>query len=160
MNSSLSRWLAVFVLASSMAACNSDAPSDGADNSAAGPTAAPTLDATLFGEDQLVPAAEIKAAVDSGADILFVDARAPLNYEAEHIAGAVNAPYYDAAQYVNELPKDRWIVTYCECPTAEATQLADELTAAGFSHVRVIEEGLQGWRDQGGALEAGAATDA
>jgi len=94
----------------------------------------------------------LAASQQAGLDILFVDARPPLDYQYAHIPGAINVPYYDAAKYLDQLPKDKWLVTYCEWPHAESQQLADTLIANGYTKVRVINEGLQGWRDAGGKV--------
>jgi rhodanese-related sulfurtransferase len=103
-----------------------------------------------------VPASTIAAAMDQGIDIQIVDARPETDYEFGHIPGAINVPYFDVEQHLDELPQDRWLVMYCECPTAEADQVADALEANGFTKVRVMEEGLSGWRDGlGRPLEGG-----
>lgn len=119
------------------------------------PTASGATDPNLFPEGKYTPVADIKAAADAGADIVFVDSRTQSDFQFGHIPGAVNVPYFEAAQHVSELPKDRWIVTYCECPHAEAEQVADALIADGFTMVRVMDEGLQGWRDAGGEIATG-----
>jgi rhodanese-related sulfurtransferase len=121
------------------------------------PAASGPTDPTLFGEGKYAAAADIKAATDSGADIIFVDARTALDYEFGHVPGAINIPYFDAEQLYSILPMDRWIITYCECPHAEAEQVADVMLANGYTMVRVMDEGLQGWRELGGAIEGGAA---
>lgn len=121
------------------------------------PPATGPIEPNLFPEGRYAAVADIKAAVDKGADVIFVDSRTQSDYQFGHIPGAVNVPYFEAEQHVTELPKDRWIVTYCECPHAEAEQVADALIAAGFTMVRVIDEGLQGWREIGGETVSGPA---
>jgi rhodanese-related sulfurtransferase len=139
------------------AACNPGPPSvrSGDDTAAAEVAEAPTADPDLFAEGKFAAAADIKAADDAGEDIVFVDSRVALDYEAGHIPGAVHVPYFEAADHLDELPQDRWIVTYCECPHAEAEQVADVLLDNGYTMVRVMDEGLQGWRDADGAVEGG-----
>lgn len=48
---------------------------------------------------------------------LFVDARSPLAYANGHIPGAINIPYPRfeslANQFLDQLPKDTRIITYC-----------------------------------------------
>lgn len=107
------------------------------------------------GADMLAPVVHIKEAHDAGVDLVFVDARPPLDYEFGHIPGALSVPYYEAADYVDEIPRDKLVVVYCECPHAEAVQTADALVAAGFPNVKVIDEGLFGWTELGGELVAG-----
>jgi rhodanese-related sulfurtransferase len=106
--------------------------------------------------DRLVPVRYIREAQAAGVPITFVDARTPLDYDSGHIPGAVNVPYYEPQAKMAQLPRDQLIVTYCECPHAEAMQVADALAADGFGWVKVIDEGLAGWRDLGGELTPAA----
>jgi cytochrome c oxidase cbb3-type subunit 3/ubiquinol-cytochrome c reductase cytochrome c subunit len=96
----------------------------------------------------VTPAAVIKAQLDRGARMAILDARAPSDYLAEHVAGAVSVPFYDPAPYFDKLPKDVWLVCYCACPHAESGQLAEKLKAKGFTKVTVLDEGLGFWRAQ------------
>jgi cytochrome c oxidase cbb3-type subunit 3 len=89
------------------------------------------------------------------ARMTIVDARTPADYAQEHIAGAVNVPYYDSAPYFASLPKQGWIVCYCGCPHAESGALAQQLTAAGFRDVTVLDEGLNEWKAKGHPMRRG-----
>jgi cytochrome c oxidase cbb3-type subunit 3/ubiquinol-cytochrome c reductase cytochrome c subunit len=97
----------------------------------------------------------VKAQLDRGARMGLLDARAPSDYAAEHIAGAVSVPFYDPAPYFSQLPKDAWLVCYCACPHAESGTLAQKLEAAGFSRVTVLDEGLGVWRAHHYATKTG-----
>lgn len=88
----------------------------------------------------------VKAALDKGAKLAILDARAPPDYTTEHIAGAVSVPFYDPSPYIPKLPRDAWLVCYCACPHAESGQLAQKLTDAGFKKVTILDEGLNVWR--------------
>ena len=90
----------------------------------------------------------IKAELDRGARMGVLDARAPSDYANEHIPGAVSVPFYDPSPYVDQLPKDAWLVCYCGCPHAESGQLAAKLVAKGFTKVTVLDEGLGFWRSK------------
>lgn len=103
------------------------------------------------------PVDVVKAELDRGASMVIVDARAPSDYAAGHIAGATNVPFYEAALYRDALPRERWIVCYCGCPHAESGALADDLVAHGFAHVTVLDEGFFAWRDRGNPVHTGAA---
>jgi cytochrome c oxidase cbb3-type subunit 3/ubiquinol-cytochrome c reductase cytochrome c subunit len=87
----------------------------------------------------------VKAQLDRGAKMAILDARAPSDYANGHIAGAVSVPFYAPEPYVNDLPKDAWLVCYCGCPHAESGQLARKLMDKGFTKVTVINEGLGYW---------------
>jgi mono/diheme cytochrome c family protein/rhodanese-related sulfurtransferase len=95
---------------------------------------------------QSTPAEVIKAELDKGARMGFLDARAPSDYTFEHIAGAVSVPFYDPDPYIPALPKNAWLVCYCACPSAESGQLAQKLVAHGFTKVTVLSEGIGFWR--------------
>jgi cytochrome c oxidase cbb3-type subunit 3/ubiquinol-cytochrome c reductase cytochrome c subunit len=106
--------------------------------------------------NRFTPADTIKHELDQGAAFGFLDARAPSDYVAAHIAGANDIPFYEADQYLFALPKDRWLVCYCACPHAESGQLADTLFANGFTKVTILDEGFFVWRDRGYPVRAGA----
>ena len=91
-------------------------------------------------------AATVKGELDRGARMGILDARAPSDYANEHITGAVSVPFYDPSPYLNDLPRDAWLVCYCACPHAESGQLAAKLVAKGFTKVTVLDEGLGFWR--------------
>ncbi|CAN5607162.1 hypothetical protein BH09MYX1_BH09MYX1_47980 [soil metagenome] len=94
------------------------------------------------------PVDVVKAALDKGAKLAILDARAPPDYIGEHIAGSVSVPFYDPSPYLTTLPRDAWLVCYCACPHAESGQLAQKLTDAGFKKVTILDEGLGVWRSR------------
>jgi cytochrome c oxidase cbb3-type subunit 3/ubiquinol-cytochrome c reductase cytochrome c subunit len=94
------------------------------------------------------PADTVKRELDRGARMGILDARAPSDYLNEHIKGAVSVPFYDPSPYVDQLPRDAWLVCYCACPHAESGQLARKLTDKGFTKVTVLDEGLGVWRNR------------
>jgi 3-mercaptopyruvate sulfurtransferase SseA len=61
-----------------------------------------------------VPAAEAKAAFDSGRAVI-VDVRSQGAYEAGHVAGALFIPLgaFETDPAGVELDKEQWIITYC-----------------------------------------------
>ena len=44
---------------------------------------------------------------------VFVDVRSESDYNASHVKGALHIPAGDMAQRAKELPRDRFIITYC-----------------------------------------------
>jgi cytochrome c oxidase cbb3-type subunit 3 len=97
----------------------------------------------------------VKAALDHGAKLALLDARAQSDYLQEHIAGAVSVPFYDPEPYLAQLPKDAWLVSYCSCPHAESRTLAGKLVEKGFTKVTVLDEGLRVWKSKGYATHVG-----
>jgi len=55
---------------------------------------------------------ELKARLDNGEAILIVDARSPITFEMEHIAGAISVPDYEVESRLAEFPRDQEIVFY------------------------------------------------
>lgn len=101
------------------------------------------------------PVDVVKRELDRGAAIGFLDARAPSDYVAGHIAGAADVPFYAARDYLFALPKDKWLVCYCACPHAESGRLMDTLTANGFTKVTVLDEGVNVWAERGYPMRKG-----
>ncbi len=102
------------------------------------------------------PAATIEHELVNGAAMVLLDARAPSDYAAGHIAGAIDLPFYDVANFVDTLPDDHWIVCYCACPHAESGSAAQTLQQNGFSKVTILDEGFFGWQTAGYPVHAGA----
>jgi cytochrome c oxidase cbb3-type subunit III len=90
-----------------------------------------------------------------GARMMLLDARVPSDYLASHIAGAVSVPFYDPIPYVEQLPRDTWLVCYCGCPHAESGALARQLATLGFTKVTVLDEGLYYWQEHGYPMASG-----
>jgi 3-mercaptopyruvate sulfurtransferase SseA len=67
-----------------------------------------------------IPAPEItrvslinaKAAFDK-KQAFFIDVRDSGSFAAGHIPGATNISISDLDKHLNEIPRDRWIITYC-----------------------------------------------
>lgn len=96
---------------------------------------------------------DAKALFDKKSAI-FLDARMPEDFEAEHIPGSRSLFCEKVDDLYQKLlagvPKDRIIVTYCSDPEcSEAIDLADALVAKGYTKVVILLEGLPGWKDAG-----------
>jgi predicted sulfurtransferase len=59
-----------------------------------------------------ITVAELKGLFDKN-EVFIVDVRNEPNYKAGHIKGAKLIPVADTLNHINELPKDKLIVTYC-----------------------------------------------
>lgn len=57
--------------------------------------------------------AELKSRLDSGDEVLVVDARSAGEFQQRHIPGAISVPYNEVEARLNELPRDQDIVFYC-----------------------------------------------
>ncbi|MBN1482650.1 rhodanese-like domain-containing protein [candidate division KSB1 bacterium] len=83
-------------------------------------------------------------------DVILVDARSPEEYAAGYISGAINIPFDHLGDYMHEidaLPKDQWLVTYCEGPRCDkAERLAWTLYEIGFERIAYYNAGLEDWQ--------------
>ena len=95
---------------------------------------------------------ELHAALDRGDRPLLIDARSPEEYAVSHLQGAVNLT---SAEEVRA-EKDRDIVVYCSVGVRSA-MLAEQLRAAGFTHVRNLRGSLFAWANRGYPVWRGAA---
>ena len=102
-----------------------------------------------------IKVATVKAEVDRHASMVIVDARPPSDYARMHIAGAISVPFYQVEAFSKEIPKDRFVLTYCACPHAESVKVRDALRALGYPRAAVIDEGILAWRDRGFPVRGG-----
>jgi rhodanese-related sulfurtransferase/predicted transcriptional regulator len=79
-------------------------------------------------------------------DIVLVDVRPEVEYEAGHIEGAQSIPLDELERRLAELPPDAEVVAYCRGPfCAYAHEAVRQLHAAG-RRARRLEEGWPEWR--------------
>jgi rhodanese-related sulfurtransferase/DNA-binding transcriptional ArsR family regulator len=89
-------------------------------------------------------------------DVILLDARPRLEYEAGHLPGALCMPLDELPQRVTDLPAQAFFVTYCRGPLCVyADQALEILHAHGRQGVR-LEEGTAEWRLLGYPVEDGA----
>lgn len=108
--------------------------------------------------------------------VLIFDARSPEQFRKEHILGALlpmseehyrqeslfrqkvipTAPNADLGlrQGTASFRKNTAIVTYCNRKCALSKNLAKQLNALGFTNVRYLADGIDGWREKGYPVEA------
>lgn len=98
----------------------------------------------------------------AGADApLVIDVRAPEEYAAGHVPGAINIPHEQAAAHLEELRpyQDREIVLYCKSGR-RAGLAGATLAQAGFSRLRYLAGDMPGWSAAGLPVETGPAAAA
>ena len=81
--------------------------------------------------------------------IFVVDARDAAQYAREHIPGALNIEWRQAVARRAELPKDRMVLVYCNTGSLSA-QAVFALRLLGWDNVKVLQDGLDGWKARGG----------
>ena len=95
---------------------------------------------------------ELKAKIDQHEDMVIVDLRHALDFEAdpETIPGAFRIDAQELREKNDKLPRDRQIILYCTCPNeATSAQLAILLRKQGIQHIRPLQGGLDAWREKG-----------
>ncbi|MDJ0347239.1 rhodanese-like domain-containing protein [Streptomyces sp. H10-C2] len=99
----------------------------------------------------LITRDELKAAIHAGT-VTIVDALGGEYYAKQHLPGALALVLADTDTQSPTLLPDRnaAIVTYCSNPACpNSGQVADRLTALGYTNVRKYREGIQDWADAG-----------
>jgi membrane protein DedA with SNARE-associated domain/rhodanese-related sulfurtransferase len=95
---------------------------------------------------------ELKEKIDNGEDVLIVDLRHELDFDAnpETIPGALHVDAAELEEASEVIPRDREIVLFCACPNeATAARLALLLRSKGITQIRPLSEGYEGWRRRG-----------
>jgi membrane protein DedA with SNARE-associated domain/rhodanese-related sulfurtransferase len=95
---------------------------------------------------------ELKEKIDAGEDILVVDLRHSLDFDAnpETIPGALHVDAAELEEAADVIPRDREIVLFCACPNeVTAARLALLLRSKGITQIRPLAEGYDGWRRRG-----------
>jgi rhodanese-related sulfurtransferase len=95
----------------------------------------------------LITRDELRTAIDAGT-VTVIDALGGEYYAKQHLPGAHPLIRDDVdAQAPTLLPDlDAAIVTYCSNPACpNSGQVADRLTALGYTNVRKYREGIQDW---------------
>jgi rhodanese-related sulfurtransferase len=95
---------------------------------------------------------ELKGKIDAGEDIVIVDLRHSLDFDAhpETIPGALHMDAADLEEASAAIPRDREIVLFCACPNeVTAARLALLLRSKGITQIRPLAGGYEGWRSRG-----------
>lgn len=81
--------------------------------------------------------------------ILVIDARDAVQFEADHIPGAVNIEWRQVVARRDEIPRDKTVVVYCNTGSLSA-QAVFALRLLGWDNVRMLQDGIEGWKARGG----------
>jgi rhodanese-related sulfurtransferase len=109
--------------------------------------------------EEFVPVAKAHDLWGAGG-AFFLDARKPLDFEAGHIANALNLPVEEFGEYYPKLAPmlspDSAIVVYCDGTECELShRLADQLRQQGYTNVHMLFNGWTAWRSAGYPVEQG-----
>jgi rhodanese-related sulfurtransferase len=81
--------------------------------------------------------------------ILVIDARDAAQFQADHIPGSINIEWRRAVTQRDEIPRDKPVVIYCNTGSLSA-QAVFALRLLGWDNVRVLQDGIEGWKAKGG----------
>lgn len=108
-------------------------------NLSSGPTAtaAEVAFQTQVADVPRITVQQAKQLVDAGAKI--IDVRPAVNYQQEHVTGAINIPQAEASSHIKDIPKTGTVIMYCECPNdEESAATAKTLMGAGYTNIKVM----------------------
>lgn len=86
---------------------------------------------------------------------LLIDVREPVEFVDAYVAGSVNIPQAELASHLDELPRDRPVVTIC-LSGARSYRSAQFLAQAGFTSVSSLTGGVTAWQTAGRPVERDA----
>lgn len=95
---------------------------------------------------------ELKEKMDAGEDVIVVDLRHALDFDAnpETIPGALHIDAAELEEASVVIPRDREIILFCACPNeVTAAKAALMLRSKGITRIRPLAEGYEGWRSRG-----------
>lgn len=121
------------------------------------PTLASAKTPSSYEEIQRISPEELKALIESGADIVVVDNQPEGAYNMGHIPGALNFPWAMEIPQPTNLPKDKLLVLYCACTHEEdAGDVAMQLiTKYGYKNILLLQGGWLRWMELGYPVEKG-----
>jgi len=95
---------------------------------------------------------ELRALIDAGHAPVVIDVRSDVgrSVDVRRIPEALAMSLADIRTRAHELPRDREIVLYCNCPNEVSAAMAARLLAErGFTRVRPLAGGLDAWVSAG-----------
>ena len=109
----------------------------------------------------LITVEELKAKFTANDAVVIIDVRGSESYanSDSKIKGAIHVnvrklKFRLGFAPLKDVPKDRELVTYCACPSDEASiKAAQILLENGFKRVRVLKGGWQEWQKGAGPVE-------
>ena len=110
---------------------------------------------------EFITAEQLKAQIAKNDPLAIIDVRATSGMASDErkVKGAIHVKLrrlQSRLRYapLKDVPRDRQVVTYCACPSDEASIRAAELLMnAGFTRVRVLKGGWVTWKKVKGQME-------
>ncbi|MGQ0480452.1 MAG: rhodanese-like domain-containing protein [Pseudonocardia sp.] len=99
-----------------------------------------------------IDAGSLRVELSADPDLRLLDVRTPGEFQAGHIAGAVNVPLDQLDPYLDDIASSGGrLVLVCQAG-GRATQAAGRLARAGDRKLAVLEQGMNGWVASGGPV--------
>jgi rhodanese-related sulfurtransferase len=124
--------------------------------------AQPKVDVQASSQIEFITAEELKAQIAKSQPVTIIDVRSTGSLDERKIKGAIHVKLRRLKSRLGfsplkDAPRDREVVTYCACPSDEASiRAAQVLLDAGFKRVRVLKGGWVVWQKVNGQVESAA----
>ncbi|WP_144006913.1 VTT domain-containing protein [Pelomonas sp. KK5] len=103
---------------------------------------------------------ELHSLLELGEDqplVIDVRGEASRGVDPRRIPGALSIALKAVAEHAAQLPRERLLVLYCNCPNEiTAAKAAQQLAGLGFKRVAALVGGLDGWAESGRPVETAA----
>ena len=96
---------------------------------------------------KVISVTELKALLDSGADIQLVDVREPAEFESAQIGGEL-IPLVTIPQNVDKISKDKQVIVHCKSGKRSANAIMFLESNFGYENLYNLEGGIIAWRDE------------
>jgi len=104
-------------------------------------------------EYQEISVQEVMKKIENKDDIIILDVRSPEEFEDGYIEGAILIPFQELEQRHKELNTliDKEIIVYCKAGV-RSKKGAQQLTELGYTNVKELGAGIDGWAAAGGEV--------
>ncbi|MCX6811618.1 MAG: rhodanese-like domain-containing protein [Candidatus Berkelbacteria bacterium] len=104
-------------------------------------------------EQSVIQSDELHSKIKWGNEVYVYDLRTKEQYDNGHIQMAVSMPEKELISRINEIPKEKEVVLYCQnFSCEEASQTVMILDTAKYKNCRVLFGGVEEWTGQGNKL--------
>jgi rhodanese-related sulfurtransferase len=94
-----------------------------------------------------ISVSELKALLDSGADIQLIDVREPAEFESAQIGGEL-IPLGTIPQNVDKISKEKQVIIHCRSGKRSANAIMFLESNFGYENLYNLEGGILAWRDE------------
>ena len=103
---------------------------------------------------QNISATDMQKLIKQNPAIYLLDVRTLGEYVQKRIQGAHLLPIDQVQKRINEIPKNRPIIVYCETGIRSA-QVGRYLDSLGYQGISNLSQGIMGWQVRGYPIESG-----